>query len=117
MDEPASAREHDPLRDIEQIAARDHRTASDALADALAFYALLPSPARRALKALRHVATTDEQAAVGRAAGEAIVQVGLDVARRGMAEAMPDPFGADASEDDIAAEAIRLVDSARAERR
>ena len=84
---------------------------SDLVRQAVLLYRLLPEPARQSLRALAAIGTPDELAATGQAVGRVIVRSGFDVARRRAAEAADRryPDGALATEDEIAAEAVRLT--------
>lgn len=94
------------------------RTVADddraAQADALALYALLPPAARRALRALRRVWTEAERAALAAEMERVILRAGFGAVQRGLSEAMPYTIAPDATEEEITAEAIRIVRNARA---
>ena len=92
-------------------AADDDRTAR---ADTLALYALLPPAARRALRALRRIWNETEQARLAAEMERALLRAGFEALERGLSEAMPDTIGPDATEEEITAEAIRIVRDARA---
>lgn len=84
--------------------------------EALALIELLPPVARRSLRGINQLGTTEERTALGNAVGHLIVQHGFDVARRSMADIMRQAYPGDwpATEEEIAEEAVRLVREARA---
>lgn len=102
--------------DIEQIAEAEGRSAPELVREAVSLYLQLPEAARRSLRGLIASGTPDDHAAVGRAAGHAIVRLGLDRARVQATNAARHVYQDKAlpSEDEVVDEAVRLTREARA---
>jgi hypothetical protein len=102
--------------DIGHIAEAEGRSASELAREAVSLYLHLPEAARRSLRAMIASGTPDDHAAIGRAAGHAIVRLGLDHARLQASQAARHvyPNKARASEDEVVEEAVRLTREARA---
>ena len=75
-----------PVGRLETLAAEEGHTVEDLLHHAVRLYLGLPPSARRSIRTIDVLGGEGDHAAVGIAAGRAIVQVAFDVAMRKVAE-------------------------------
>ena len=104
------------MADIGRIADAEGRSVPELVREAVSLYVRLPAAARRSLRAIDRIGSSQDHVAAGQAAGRAIVQSGFDLARRRATEAAGQayPDGLLATEDEVVEEAVRLERGARA---